>query len=198
MELCKSQGVSRLPQLQPTSVLLPGWHLATSFGSSGVYRSCFPSLKNICFTSFETKVSILDEFGNRSKSTIHRGFLTRCYSFICIVWSPQNGWHLMTPAYWRFPFWFAQLIAASGLVTWWVLKRTRYPRANRLALSTQGGKRLEQCRHRMMESMHTWVMSKCTWRWSKQAVRLSYHMMSLRANEDRCSLALILKAHICE
>ena len=46
MKLCKSQVVSRLPQLQPTSVLLPGWHLATSFGSSDIWKSCFPLTGN--------------------------------------------------------------------------------------------------------------------------------------------------------
>ena len=109
---------------------------------------------------------------------------------------PQNGCHLMTPEYWicaaHRPFY----IKASGLVTWWVLKRTRYPRANRLAVSTTTVETVGPL------PTSTW-WNPCTHECCQNADedeinKLSYHMMFLRANEDRCNLALILKARICE
>ena len=140
MKLCKSQVVSSLPQLQPTSVLLPGWHLATSFGSSDIWKSCFPltgnwydtvvwkkSASHLLQSQFRNQgfpigvsgvivwhqpkhcitINIISYKGNPSKSPL-----------ICIVWSPQNGWHLKTPAYWRFPFWLRSSSRHQEFVTW--------------------------------------------------------------------------------
>ena len=110
---------------------------------------------------------------------------------------PQNGWHLMTRESFHSNLPSSSPLQYQGIRTCDLVSSNgqdiheQIAWQSRLKVETVGPLQTSTwwnpCTHECCQNAHEDEINK-----------LSYHMMSLRANEDRCNLALILKAHICE